>query len=75
MCGVCLHSPYTLRSFDEEGHHFFLIKADGAWNFSLPSGAEFKNSWSLCSLAPLTGSMSNAGSIPGWGKKFIVAPS
>jgi len=54
MCGVCLHSPYTLRGCDEEGHHVFLIKADGAWNYSLPSGAEFKNSWSLCCLAPLT---------------------
>jgi len=23
MCGVCLHSPYRLRGFDEEGHHVF----------------------------------------------------
>ena len=34
MCGVCMHSLCMHRGFDEEGHHFFLIKADGAWNYS-----------------------------------------
>jgi hypothetical protein len=64
MCGVCHHS-HTLRGFDEEGHHvFYFIKADGDWNYSLPSRAEFKNSLSSYCLAPLTGSVSNAGSIP-----------
>ena len=74
MYGVCLHS-HTLRGFIEERRDFFLIKADGAWNYSLPLGAEFKNSWSLCSLTPLTGSLSNGGSISGKGKKYIMAPS